>query len=1215
MERKRIYNLIIFFLCLGNVLFAQEIEYSHSIHHAFIENKGQWDEQVLFKSKFDGGNLWIQQNKFLFHFQDYSLTHAIHGGVKSEMNIKEDRETFVYLNFVDSKKVEKVEKFNSTTTYYNYFIGNDSMKWASDVHGFSEANLKDLYDGIDLKLIEDNEKLKYEFHVKPTIDPNQILLEYKGQKRIELDRAGNLVVSTDLGKIIENKPYSYQIINGKLIEVKCDFVLVNDRVSFKLGKYNSNVELIIDPDLIFATYSGSYSDNFGMTATYGHDGTAYSGGTVFGNAYPTLHPAYDTLSHFTDTIPLQINYGITDVFISKYSSDGTQMLWTTYLGGGDVSQGTETVHSLICDKNDNLFLFGATSSTDFPMVNAFQNMHGGGTPYFDFYYNGVYFKTQGTDIYVSKLSSNGLSLLGSTYVGGSKNDGVNTNDRNLGYLDTYDVYSNGYTVHYNKNSIIYDSIIPNYGDTFRGEIMLDQNGDCLIASCTRSTDFPILNAFQNANAGKQDGVLFKLSADLSTLKWSSYFGGANNDACNSVKIDSSFNVVFAGSTCSSDLLNTSAGWQSTFNGGDTDGFVGKLMPSGLSVSGVSYIGTTNSDQVFFVEIDRSDNVFLLGRSINGAFPVINAAYANPNSNQFICKLNPSLKNCLKSTTFGKSGFSNVSISPAAFLVDICGNMYVSGWGASVLMNQPKLSGMPLSTNPPAFQSTTDGFDFYLFVLDKSFNSMIYGSYIGDPKAHEHVDGGTSRFDKNGIVYQSVCGGCGGHSGFPTFPSNCWSDTNKSENCNNIVFKFNFDLMPKSKFTSSQDTSCLNDSIYLTNSSPKSDTYYWDLGNGVKDSIHKNPSYIYSHSGKYDVYLYVLDSICYLRDTSHILLTVLDSIQLEIQSDTQLPLCTPKQITLTAKNNKSADYFLWSSTSSFKDTLFYSKTDSTYRFIPERNGDYFVKVGNVACSKIASVFVETISSYLSINGKDKMCMYDQVDIHVVNSNPEINFQYNWSQDSVIITPTNLSDIIAAPKVSQYIVLEANDSKGCVFKDSLYVQVSLIDSTLVKAAVSDNFIPVGEKVTLKGWPSGYSYSWTPLETVENPNSQQTIAKPLVTTYYKLFVSDGVCSQSDSVLVKVFPFVCDDPSIFVPNAFSPNGDGNNDVLVVRGKMIKEMTFRIFDRWGELIFETHERGLGWDGTFKGKKMDPDVYDYYLKVTCIDDVESIVKGNITLLK
>jgi gliding motility-associated-like protein len=152
-----------------------------------------------------------------------------------------------------------------------------------------------------------------------------------------------------------------------------------------------------------------------------------------------------------------------------------------------------------------------------------------------------------------------------------------------------------------------------------------------------------------------------------------------------------------------------------------------------------------------------------------------------------------------------------------------------------------------------------------------------------------------------------------------------------------------------------------------------------------------------------------------------------------------------------------------------------------------------------------------------------------------------------------------------------------------------------------------------VTLKSFPAGFSYSWIP--SVDNPTSQQTTAKPTVTTLYKVFISDGICIKSDSVLVKVFPFVCDDPSIFVPNAFSPNGDGNNDILIVRGNMIKEMTFRVFDRWGELIFETHERGKGWDGTFKGKKMDPDVYDYYLQVTCVDDLESIVKGNMTLLK
>jgi gliding motility-associated-like protein len=243
------------------------------------------------------------------------------------------------------------------------------------------------------------------------------------------------------------------------------------------------------------------------------------------------------------------------------------------------------------------------------------------------------------------------------------------------------------------------------------------------------------------------------------------------------------------------------------------------------------------------------------------------------------------------------------------------------------------------------------------------------------------------------------------------------------------------------------------------------------------------------------------------------------------------------------------------------------------------------------------------------------MDDNLPLKAINSNPKINYNYSWSKSSVIVSSSNLSEVLVSPKVSQFIFLEVDDTKGCIFKDSVFVQVSSVDENLIKAIVSDDYIPVGEKVTLKGSPDGYSYQWTPEESVESPTSLQTIAKPLETTLYYFYVSDGVCTKHDSILVKVFPFICDDPSIFVPNAFSPNGDGNNDVLIVRGKMIKEMTFRVFDRWGELIFETQERGIGWDGTYKGKKIDPDVYDYYLKVTCIDDVESIVKGNITLLK
>jgi gliding motility-associated-like protein len=98
-------------------------------------------------------------------------------------------------------------------------------------------------------------------------------------------------------------------------------------------------------------------------------------------------------------------------------------------------------------------------------------------------------------------------------------------------------------------------------------------------------------------------------------------------------------------------------------------------------------------------------------------------------------------------------------------------------------------------------------------------------------------------------------------------------------------------------------------------------------------------------------------------------------------------------------------------------------------------------------------------------------------------------------------------------------------------------------------------------------------------------------------------------------VYEIICEDPYVFVPNAFSPNGDGNNDIMYVRGLYIEKVIFRIFDRWGELVFESNDVSIGWDGTFRGVLLQPDVYDYYLDVTCIGGLKSITKGNITLMR
>ncbi len=1320
-----------------------------------LENKGQWPSGVLFRTNMTGGKVWLQQRKMIYHLQDYSAMQKAHAMLNPYFRSETVKQTVIHVNFEGANLVTDIEKSGKSSFYYNFFKGKDPSTWASDVHGYTNVILKNFYNGIDFAMKTKGDEVKYEFHVSPSISPRIIQLNYSGQKQIHIDSNGNLILDTELGQVIEEKPYAYQLIHGKEIQVDCAFSLSAGKVSFSVGKYNSNFPLIIDPTLIFATYDGANSDNFGMTATYGNDGSAYSGGTVYGNDYPTPDSlAFDINSNFT---VFNGNYGITDVFLSKYSADGTQMLWGTFLGGGDNNAGTETANSLICDANDNLYVFGATSSYDFPITSgAYDSTYnGGGTENANFYYNGVYFQNLGTDIYVAKISADGHALLGSTFVGGSGNDGISYNVASLPY-----------------NSVAsYTGLNSNYGDQSRGEIMLDGSNNILVASSTKSTDFPTQGAVQNTNSGGQDGVVFKLSSDFQNLMFSTYYGGSDDDACFSVKVDGNQNVVFAGGTKSSNLIGTVGGWQPTYGGGITDGFVAKLNSNGNSILQASYTGMSQYDQVFFVEIDRMNNIFLLGQSIGGQFPVFNAAYSNGNSSNFIIKLNPTLTSNLASTRFG-NGSTAIHISPAAFLVDVCGNIYVSGWGANILQATP-LSGMPVTAD--AFQANSpNGFDFYLFVLKGDFNSLLYGTYLGGSLANEHVDGGTSRFDKNGIVYQSVCGGCGGFSDFPT-TTNAWSNTNNSSNCNNIIYKFSTEVIPIANFTADQTIGCANFTVTFDNFSTDDDTYLWDFGNGNTDTSTFNPVITFDSAGQYTVFLYVTDSVCQLTDTAQITIQVVDPITINLPqniflcnsnpfnlvadsdgtatsfiwssnpdfsnplnnpqdssilafnagsyyvqasnglctavdsttivfdapsqasftpsdtlgcgpltigfentsvftdyfiwdfgngqvdsvnfepvvtfsspgtysvslliSDPDCPtsdtayfsievvpavisslndlvsLCDTVPILLVGNTNGTASEFIWSSDSNLSDTLNLTLQDSTLNITNPQNGYYYFSATNGVCSLLDSVQIDYTTILFELSAMDSICAGDLSTVVATNLNPTVSLSYSWSPNSIIPNPSNSNTVLVQPSFSQNVYLTAS-ANGCAVDDSIFISVSAIDPLSVIASASQYIVAPGSTVTLFGAPSGLlSYSWSPITGLSNAENQQTNAVIDETIIYTLTVSDGICTRSDTTEVKVYEIICEDPYVFIPNAFSPNGDNNNDVLYVRGLFIEKMIFRVFDRWGEMVFESEDPAIGWDGTFRGKKLDPDVYDYYLDVTCTGGLKSITKGNVTLMK
>ena len=1354
------HALFLLFALLVGGFYAQKkgklTQMPNPTSQVFFENKGQWPAEVLFKSETEGGKIWVLKHKLIYHQQDLSAMNHSHGHEEKPENLKL-KESLVHVNFVNAIGPSEILTENKTSFYHNYLLGKDSNKWGKESHGYERVVLKNMYPSVDLAFEKRQGPHKYEFIVRPNGKVSDIAMEYAGQQKITVLRNGNLKITTDLGHITENAPYAYQIVDGVKTKVQSKFVLKDNKVFFEMGSYNPFLELIIDPVLVFATYNGAFSDNFGMTATYSSNGSAFSAGVVYGNNFPM--PAAGTYDPNSNFVALQGNYGITDVFITKYNPTGTNMLWSTFLGGGNMVQGTETAHSLICDSADNICVFGATSSIDFPTTaGAIQPNHAGGVSGADFLFNGVYFTAQGTDLYVSKVSANGQNLLASTYVGGSANDGVNYKIGSLPY----------------NNALLYDSLTSNYGDQFRGEIMIDKFGNVLIASCTRSTNFPTMNPFQNNNAGAQDGVVFRMNPNFTALQFSSYYGGSQNDACYSVKVDTNANIFFCGGTSSTNLSGTVGGLMGSYQGGKSDGFVIRLNPSGNAITAGTYLGRQNYDQAFFVEVDRTNNVFVLGQSVGGIFPIWNAPYYNPNSSQFVIKLTNNLSVNQASGTIG-NGSSQINISPSAFLVDICGNIYVSGWGANILQNVP-ISGMPISAN--AFQPNSTGFDFYLMVIEHDFNSLLYATYMGGPVSTEHVDGGTSRFDKNGVVYQSVCGGCGGNSDFPTTPG-AWSSSNNSSNCNNLLFKFDFQLIPTAQFFNSQSVGCEDFEVTFNNFSSQNDSYLWDFGNNVTSTTVFSPTITYTEPGVYNVYLYVTDSVCALTDSAFTTITVYDSIQFNLfdtlslcsnapylltlqtfgtgtgfiwsqnanlsnpinanpndstlllnsanpgwyyvsvtngycnrkdsvfvqfdipivsnyqpspnqgcapltvqfnnsstltsnfywnlgngqidsvnfepsvtysqpgQYQTQLivfdSVCNaadtfgvtitvsasvsftlPNAITLCSDSSFTlapsgiiggVNSFVWSSNPNFTDTLNASTQDSSLYFLLPSSGTYYLQVNNGPCSFQDSVSLTVFTDVISINGPDSVCLNVPVVFNAVNASQD-PFTYQWSPSNVIQGSSIQSSVTVTPPQSQYIYLEATSSNGCVIEDSSYVMVSYINPALVDASANPILIEPNAQVSLSVQPGGYpSYAWVPAAPCANPTSQQTTATLQNTTIFTVYVSDGICTVSDTVEVKVYEIICDLPYVYVPNAFSPNGDQNNDILYVRGLFVEKLIFRVFDRWGEMVFETEDVNIGWDGIYQGKKLDPDVYDYYLKVVCYGGLEKITKGNITLMK
>lgn len=844
-------------------VFIQTIVIAFNIHATelpaqldYIKNNGQWEQPVLYKADLRGGWVFLEKNTLTYLFMESKEMHHQHqegnekyieknGEKILNPNYRETGKTVkghaYQMSWLQSNPLVKIIEKDKQPYFNNYFLGNDPSKWQSTVGLYRSVFYTDLYEQIDAKIYSEAQSMKTDYIIHKGGNPTQIRMEYRGADDIKVDESGKLIIQTSVNTINELKPYAYQNINGIRREVKCAYKLKGNIVTFHLPDgYDNNKDLIIDPTLIFSTYSGSFGDNWGSSATHDASGNMFLGGIALDIGFPT------TLGAFQTSFAGGSGFNFTDIAITKFNSTGTARLYSTYLGGSS----NELLSSLYCTPSNELIAVISTSSTNFPTTSGAydRTFNGGGST--QAIENSIEFPN-GSDIAITKFNATGTALAGSTYFGGSSNDGLNLNS----------------------------STLFNYGDDTRSDIALDNAGNIYIVSTTASNNIPGTSgkAQPSIGGGTYDGVLAKFNAGLTSLSWATYYGGSGADAAYSISLDNSNNIFICGGTNSNNLPGRNNGLNTTYRGGTTDGYVAKFDNNGNSVLAATYLGTASYDQAYLMDVDKNDNIYIFGQTL-GSYPVTAGVYSNTNAKQFIHKLNNNLNTTVFSTVFGRPNYGLVNISPTALLVDICGNIYAAGWGGGVNFDFQADAGttaqMPVTGN--AYKGSTDNNDFYFINLNQNAASLIYASYFGENGGvGDHVDGGTSRFDKNGIIYQAVCASCGATNSFPVTAGTV-GQNNNSNNCNMAGFKFKFDLTGLQIITAAGNPSngCAPLSVNFTYTATQPATqFFWNFGDGSTTTT-EFPSHTYNNPGTYTVKLVVRDpNNCNPADSTTFTITV------------------------------------------------------------------------------------------------------------------------------------------------------------------------------------------------------------------------------------------------------------------------------------------------------------------------------------------------------
>lgn len=1252
------YSLLFFFLFIGIVTLSGQNE-SAPQQLVFVENKGQIIDMnnnvrpdILFTAENNGAKIFMRRTGFsivmLFEkneSQKDNIQQLISGNSKNkDENIKGHR---LDLDFENCNTGIEVVKEKRTQGYFNYYLGH-CAEGITNVNAYEKIIYKNVYSNIDVIFYgAKNAGIKYDIVVHPGGDPGKIKIKYTGAERIWIENQ-SLKISCAVGKITETMPKVYQNINGEIKDVAAAYLLDRDILSFAVNNYQPNSPLIIDPWITY--YGGTLRESSGSIAT-NTSGDAYVTGSTVSLNFPVIPGAF------------QLAYAGgagNDIFISKFNSAGVPQ-WSTYYGGTAEELGL----GITTDNNGDIAITGYTASSNFPLsVGAWQtNFNLGGLG--------------DADAILIKLNATGARLW-ATYYGG-------------------------------------DGALPKFGVDYGHAVIADANNNLILTGYTVSSTFPTsAGAYQTVFGGVADIIMVKFDANGNMI-WSTYYGGNDHDQGNGINCDALNNLVLAGQTASTNYPYTAGAFQTSLNG-TTDACVIKFTSAGMPVWS-TYIGGSVSDYSNCIDIDALGNVVVGGATYSTDFPVSTGAYqtafGGPIEDAFITKFT-SAGAMIWSTYLGGSNREEsygLAIDGSDNII-ICGDTYSADFPVTSCAYQTQAGGDE---------------DIFLARFDSS-GSILCSGYICGP-AHDELDDVTVGGPGAHLaLYQNFIYITGTTPGqYPVTPgayqTNFGGGTHDAFVAKLCAITCGLDTF-STVLAANQTIICMNDTVNFSSFTSLCDTsnaeWQWTFSGATPSvSTLQNPSgIIYPNSGSYTVKLVITtpcgadsvihsnyinvsaavaaiggaSSVCegesvtlsasggtsYLWNTGATTATILISPTLATTysvtvisgscSDTasvvvnvnQRPaaivsndtsVCSGQSVTLTASGGTS---YSWNN----------SPTTASIIVTPTGNTTYSVVVSDGSCSDTAVVNV-TINALpvIAVLGTLTICSGDSTTLTASGGS-----SYLWNTGSsaaqLVVKPTansiyslTVSNGICSDTTSVLVnvaqppvAMASNDTAVCIGQNitltasggtaytwntgasSSSVFITPLNSGIYTVTVSNNPCydieginvvvnqpPIATVVIVQGVSTslsasgGISYSWSPAGGLSCITCSSPTANNTQTTIYCVVVTDiNNCTDTACILVTK-DTACG--RIFVPNAFSPNGDGQNDFLQLYYSCIKTIMFRIYDRWGEIIFETNDPSQKWDGSCNGKQMNTGVFVYSLNAVFADDEEIIKHGNITLIR